>query len=111
MFRFVLAETEHQTAPAALGPLDSERKSERLVLVATDLVKAPGFPTHPANLEPTFHPAMGTDGGVCREVRWTWVMKGKAVSLVTWYDVLLFSVSSLSCLPSCHGITGLLTMA
>lgn len=60
--------------------------------MAADLVKAPGFPTHPANLEPTFHPAMGTDGGVCREVRWTWVMKGKAISLVTWYDVLLFSV-------------------
>lgn len=60
--------------------------------MATDLVKAPGFPTHPTDLEPTFRPATGQMVACAGRSRWTWVMKGKAVSLVTWYDVLLFSV-------------------
>lgn len=67
MLRFALAETERQPAPAVLGHPDSERKRERLVLVATDVVTAPGFPAHSTNLEPTFLPATGTDGGMCRE--------------------------------------------
>jgi hypothetical protein len=67
VFSFVPAEAEHQTVPASLRHPDCKRDSERLLLVATDLVKAPGFPTHPANLEPTHSLALGTDGSICRE--------------------------------------------
>lgn len=64
--------------PAALGHPDCERGSERLLLVAADLVKAPGFPTHPANLEPTHSPALGTDGSICREELLGMVDEGKS---------------------------------